>query len=169
MLMLDCMDDTLKPEWAKRRESTVTLAKAKTAAATERERAASLTIEAEGPEFWRQLFLELEVNIKALPAFGVRGSMSAFKSVPGEERLRVEVAQKGSIAGMTYLDLFYRPAVSKIWSRSLEGDTQNYSFCVMPKSHRLAVVTDEELTPKTAKEIAESIVEQMLDRVSEAV
>jgi hypothetical protein len=166
--MMGSMDDALKPEWVKRRESKITLAKAKAAAATERENAASLMIEADGPEFWRQILLEFEVNTKALPAFGARGRASTFDNAHTHEKCcRVDVAQKGSIAGMTYTDLFYKPGDSKIWSRTLDGDVVTYTFCVLPKSRKLAVMADDEFEPKTAKEVAESVVEKMLDRVSE--
>ena len=168
MLMMDCMDDALKPEWIKRRESKVELARARTGACTERESAASLTIEMEGPDFWRQLLLELDVNTRALRGLGARGRASSFDNVHTHEKCcRVEVAQKGSVAGMTYTDLFYKMGDSKFWIRTLDGDVQTYSFCVLPKSRRLAVMSDDEFEPRTAKEIAESIVEQMLERVSE--
>ena len=38
---------------------------------------------------------------------------------------------------------------------------------MLPKSRKLAVMADDEFEPKAAKEVAESVVEKMLDKVSE--
>ena len=61
------MNDALVPNWIKEMESEAELAKAQSEAAAQRQIAATLTVEAEGPEFWRQLHKELAINADALP------------------------------------------------------------------------------------------------------
>jgi len=162
------MDDILKPDWIKRRKSQAALADAKTEAVKQREKAALLEIQAGSPEFWRQLLVESAANTNSLPDVGARGRTSTFGNRRGgEQRCRIEVVQSGRILGMTYTDLFYTPGDCMIRSLTLEGESNNFTFCVLPKNKGIAVLSDDGFTPLGAKELAELLVEQMVDRVRE--
>ena len=131
----------------------MTLAEAKADAARQRAIVFSLRIKLEGPKFWRQLLMELTANINALPGIGARGQLSTF----GESSCRVDVEQKGSILGTTYTDLFFTLGKSSIECRTLEGDTSDFAFCILPDD-QLGVV--HEFTRLNAQETAALIVKQ---------
>jgi hypothetical protein len=159
------MNDALKPEWIKLKKSQIELAVAKSEAATQRAIATSLRIDAEWPEFLRQLLLELTVNTDALPEIGVRGRTSNLTSPEGGEvRYRVEVAERGSLPGMTHTDLFYMPSDSRIRCRTMEGDTFDFTFCILP-TNKIAVMPYDEFVPVNAKKMAETIVEKMVETI----
>jgi hypothetical protein len=161
--------DAQIPDWIKQREMQNALAVARGDAKMQRANAALMRVKHEGPEFWRHLLVELKANLDALAlsSLGVRGRVSSFDNAQTKEQsCRIELAKKGSIPGMTYTDLFYRAKDSKIRSLTLDGESLNYVFCV---SDAVAVMADDEFVPKTAKEVAESLVEAMLNRVCEAV
>lgn len=162
------MNDSIKPNWVKRRESQTILIEVKREAVREQERAALLMIEADGPDFWRQLILELRVNADAIGGLGASGKVdSHYDESTHEEMCRIDVVKKGPIIGMTYAGIFYKPGDTKIRSLTKEGEAVTYTFCVLPRCAGLRVMPSDEIEPKTAREMAESIVEKLLDRVSE--
>jgi hypothetical protein len=157
------MDDAITPDWMKRRKSELSLSDARSAAKTEREKAEALRIRLEWPEFWRQLFLELKVNTDALSSLGARGGTHTLpEDATKEKRIRVNVSHHGA---MTHVGLFYIPGHSKIRSLTLDGESVTYWFHVCPDTDRLVVIADDEPEAKTARELAESIVERLLDQV----
>lgn len=164
------MNDSIKPKWVKNRESQAILIEAKREARTEREKAALKKIEATGPEFWRQLLIELRVNVDALGGLGASGKVdSHFDENTHEEICRVDVVKKGPIIGMTYVGLFYKPGDIKIRSLAKEGEGVTYTLCVSRGCDDLRVVSSDGVEPLTAKEMAETIVEELFERVSEAL
>ncbi len=159
------MDESLKPDWIRRRMSETSLSDAKSEAAKQRKIATMLKTKSEGPEFWRQLYLEVGINVNALPDVGARGRISSFGNPEGrEQRYRIDVAQQGSIPGMTYTDLFYTPGDAAIRSRTLENEVVTFDFCVLPDG-KIAVVPDDEFVPVSAKKMAEMLVERAVNRV----
>jgi hypothetical protein len=159
--------DAQIPDWIKQREMQNALAAARGDAKIQRANAASMRVKHEGPGFWRDLSVELKANLDALAlsSLGVRGGVSSFDNAQTQEQTyRIQLIKKGSIAGTTYIDLFYCSGDSKIRSLTLDGDSRNYVFCV---SDVLAVMPEDEFVPKTTKEVAKSLIESMLDRVCE--
>lgn len=154
------MNELVKPNWIKRRE--IQIAKGETA--TQRALILSLRVKAEGPEFWRQVLIELASNIDAMSGIGVRGKVSSFgASEEKQQRCRIDVAQSGSVRGMTYTDLFYTPGETNIECRTLEGDKSGFAFCILA-DQKLGVVSDE-FSLLSAQEMAETLVEQCVKRL----
>ncbi len=150
------MNDALKPSWVKRwKPQNLT------------DEVTTLKIELGWPEFWRQLYLEIGVNIEALPEIGGRGRVSSFGDPEIEVRYRVDVSRKGGNLGTTYTDLFCRPGDSMIRSLTLEGESENFTFCVLPNNKEIGVMSDDGLSPLTAKRMAEMLVEQAMNRACE--
>jgi hypothetical protein len=152
------MNDILEPDWIKRRREQTTLAEAKADAARQRAIVFSLRIKLEGLKFWRQLLMELMANINALPGIGARGQLSTF----GESSCRVDVEQKGSILGTTYTDLFFTPGKPSIECRTLEGNTSDFAFCILPDD-QLGVA--HEFNHLNTAEMAVMIVQQCVKRL----
>lgn len=164
------MNDSIKPNWVKRRASKTIVIEAKREARTEREKAALKKFESEGPEFWRQLLLELRVNADALGEIGASGKVdSHYDEGTNEEICRVDVVKKGPIIGMTYVAIYYKPGDTKIRSHTKEGEATIYTFCVLPGRDGLRVVSSDGVEPLTARGMAEKIVEELFERASEAV
>jgi hypothetical protein len=163
------MNDALVPNWIKEMESEAELAKAQSEAAAQRQIAATLTVEAEGPEFWRQLHKELAINADALPKIGIRGTTSAFSYAQGaEQHLRIDVALAGLFPNMTYTDLFYMPGSTEIRCHTLEGEVFSFAFCVLPNNKGIGVIPENHMTPINAEKMAEMIVKRMVNRVRKA-
>jgi hypothetical protein len=163
------MNDALVPEWIKEMESQAELAKAQSEASAQRQIAASLTVGAEGPEFWRQLHKELAINANALPKIGIRGSTSAFSYAQGEEQhVRVQVALMGLLPNMTYTDLFYMPGSTEIRCHTLEGEVFSFAFCVLTNNKGIGVIPENHMTPINAEKMAELIVKRMVSRMRKA-
>ena len=158
------MEDALTPEWIRNRKAQTAVLRTTTEAAEQSKAVTQLRIEAEGPEFYRQVLLEIKLNLDALPDIGARGTLSTFGSPRGEQRCRIDVARAGS-PSVTYTDMAYAAGDSKIRTWTLEGDARVYSLCVGPKGIRL--MADDEFVQKTAREVAESLIEAMVDRVIE--
>ena len=166
------MNDALKPSWVKRRESQAILVEAKREARTEKEKAALNKIEAEGPEFWRQLLIELSINVHddAIGGLGASGRITAkFNESAQEETCRVDFVKKGPIVGMTYVDLFYVRGDTKIRSHTKEGEAVTYVFCVVPGRTDLRVMPNDDVRCISAREMAEVIVDSLFECASEAL
>ena len=69
------------------------------------------------------------------------------------------------VRGITDTGLFYRPGDSKIRSLTNEGKSLTYSFWISPKG-QFAVIPSDGYSPKTAAEIADALVQAMLDETS---
>ena len=152
------MNEILEPDWIKRKREQMALSEAKADAARQRAIVFSLRTKLEGPKFWRQLLMELTTNINALSGIGVQGRISTF----GESSCRVDIEQNGSILGTTYTDLFFTSGKPSIECRTLEGDTSEFAFCILPDD-QLGVA--HKFARLDAKEMAELIVEQCVNRL----
>lgn len=166
------MNDANRPDWIKRHESEAICIEAKREARTEREKAALKRIEAEGSDFWRQLLFELSHNVHPDVIRQLQASGSAtpkYDESTHEEKCRVDFVKKGPIVGMTYVDLFYERGDTRIRSLTKEGEAVTYTFCVMHGGADLRVMPSDGMKLITAREMAETIVEELYKRASEAV
>ena len=149
------------PDWIKDMKSKYEL-----------DKLASLRITKEGPDFWFQLFNELESTTRSLQSIGSGYSgRTSNTSKPNEveKRYRVDVALSGRSGGLTYTDLFYRPGDSKIRSQTKESERLAYVFCIWPKGSKIAVRLDNESAPLYAREMAEMIVKDAMSRAPQQV
>ena len=159
------MNDVLVPAWIKEEQAQAELEKAKADAEVQRRITAALLIQTEGAEFWRQLLKELAINTDALPKLGIRGSTSPFVNPQGEQHCRIEVALVGAFPKITYTDLFYMPGGEEIRCHTLEGDTSNFTFCVLTNGSGIGVIPENQMTPVNAEKMAEMIVKRMANKI----
>jgi hypothetical protein len=123
-------------------------------------------VEVEGQEFWKELLAKLKANTDGLGCLCARGNVAPFENAnTGEWSCRVNVFNELGSRGMTYTDLFYRPRGKKIRSLTMEGESLTYSFWISPEG-RFGVVPSDGFSLKTESEVANSIVEQMVDRTA---
>jgi hypothetical protein len=140
------------PEWIKEREAQFS-------------RQTSSRIERDGPSFWNDLIARLRVNVDGLGLLDARGSVTSTENATGEWVCRVDLFNNRGVRGITDTGLFYRPGDSKIRSLTNDGESLTYSFWISPKG-QFAVIPSDGYSPKTAAEVADAIVQAMLDRTA---
>ncbi len=141
-----------------------TLQASREEALRQREQADSLRIRAEGPDLFRQLTIELDLNVRYLEMAGARGEIANI-SARGELHVRVSVTTiTGHRPKNTYTDLFYREGSDVIRTLTLEGNAVRYILCIA-NDEKLMVLADNQTTPMSAKIMAETVVRNMLNIV----
>ena len=146
------------------------LKQATTDALEQKERAASLTIRAEAPEYWRQLVMELKHAASELSQkanLRIRAEASEH-SEPHEYRARVRVTLigTGTAPKVTYTDVFHRVGQSFIQCHTSEATAFKLHFAVRGDGSGIGVYAEDGngviLGPEQA---AQHIVEPMAKQV----
>jgi hypothetical protein len=158
------MNEVLVPDWIRRIEAKEAAVISQAQAETDRQRVAALTIQAEGPEFWRQLVKELAINMENLPRIGIRGSMAKVANSEIEEGFQVNVVLEGVFPNQTYTNIFYGKGRSIIRCHTLEGSAFRISLGVLPNG-KIVATSDSDDIHMNPERTAQFIVERMVDMI----
>jgi hypothetical protein len=158
------MNPVLIPDWIKDLKASEDLARAEADSAAQQQCIAKLTVRAEGPEFVRQLVKELAFNTDSLAEIGLNGSTIANKceTPPPEQFWRVEVSFRAAFPRMTYTNLFYAPGDSAIRCHPMKGPVFELPLCVRPMGGGIGVILEGSMTPATAEQAAQFVVQRMV-------
>jgi hypothetical protein len=129
------MNDSLMPEWMKKKKAEQESASAKEETRQQRTVTASLLIERDGPNFWKELQEKLEIGVQFLPQLGFTGSTTTFGG-----GVRVSVSSPGVFANQTYTDLFWTHELGGIRCSGLNIGAYTLQFRITP-DNRVAVLS----------------------------
>ncbi len=125
---LGIMNDSLMPEWMKKKKVEQESASVQEEASQQRVVTfASLLIKKDGRKFWRELQEKLGISVRFLPALGLTGSTS-----PLGNGVRVSVSCPGVLPIKTYTDLFLTQEVGGIRCSGLNIGAYTLQFRVTP-------------------------------------
>jgi hypothetical protein len=154
------MDETLVPEWIKKRRQEDELAEVKKEAARYREVETSLLLKQEGPKFWNQLQQSLAIAVDSLPLLKLMGSITQYS-----EGIRVEVIYYHLIPIQTYTDIIYDPGRALIRCTTMSGGICQLCLC-MASNNEVAVISELDGLPMNPEQASEFIMRPMVDHVS---
>jgi hypothetical protein len=159
------VSDMLVPDWIKEKEAENKLTEAEREAEEQRQRAATLVIERDGPEFWEQLVREFSFNTNSLPRIGLQGSVDLLPCfTPPERSCRVSVVSPKSFARQASTDLSYIAGQREIRCSIVNGGVFTFQLCVV-EGEQVRAFRGGQTTALTAKEMAEQIVKRMVATV----
>jgi|ERR1700722_12314204 len=163
------MNDVLTPGWIREIEAENARKAAADEAAAQSQLVASMTIDADSPEFFRHFVRELAINTDALPKIGLGGETYQIENRhhETEQHCRVEVFKpEALIPNFTHADLFYIPGTMVIRCHPFEGESTKFSFCLLPRKNGIGVIEHGRSGPiKNAEELAILIVRRLADLI----
>ena len=151
------MNDTLMPEWMKRRQGKKEAGEARAEAAKQRDLAFSNLLQLKCPDFWRSLTEKLGIAVEFLPKLNMQGRLTPLN--PG---VRISVSRPGAFANQTYTDLF--PTLSEIKATMPDGGAYTLPF-VAASDTEIAVTVVEGHSPMNADKAAEYIMTRMIELI----
>jgi hypothetical protein len=157
--------DASVPEWIKGEKAERERQQAAAEAQSQRNLAASMTIQAGVPKFWKDFLKELENNTGNLKSLGLHGSLSPWDYLPAEEGCRVQVERRSRVPQITYTDIHFKPGESEFRCDTCEGKSFRLSLC-LDYQQNVAVIPDGGETPLDPKGAAQFIVERMAKMVA---
>jgi hypothetical protein len=154
----------LVPTWIKERENADAWKSARTEAENQRQLAAALRIQKDGPAFLDQLFAEFTINTNAMRNLKFqRGTAPLSLSPSTEAAFRISEFAPSNFPTQTYPDFLYAKGQNTSLFWMLNGEVHTFRLCVWEETVR--AIWDEHETPLTAKELAEAITKRMVDSV----
>jgi hypothetical protein len=154
------MNDILVPEWIKQKQIQDSLREAMREAAAQKQRADSLKIKMDKPDFCHQLLETLELNVAALPKINFKGNVKAEPQFSDETSWEVSVFDP---------KVFERQTSARITCRDMDIEccvvncgVTHYHLCVHEEAVKALPDIGECRMPLTAKALAERIVKQMV-------
>lgn len=157
------------PEWIARRQAEKAEQARRDEEALQRQLAGSHRVANEGPGFWADLISQLKVNTQALPELGdeLLGGASLLnddltKSPELHCHIQVNRSSVQHDPEFSHMNLWYQPGGVRI--RCWYQNQKCPDIELRAGRNELVAVIDNE-SPKTAKQLADHIVEWMADRV----
>ena len=92
-----------------------------------KEQLLNLRVQTEGPELWKQLIKELQINVDSLTQIGLSGSLSD-NSHPSDDSYRVTVRRMTTFPSETFTDLFYKPGDPMVRVCFMDGRSTKLTF-----------------------------------------
>jgi hypothetical protein len=155
------------PDWIAERIANQAQRSLETALILEQERAASLLLVSRASEFWRDFLSAVREQVQAISALNLSGSMVTIAApVRGPQLHRVLINNRGPLFKQTYATLeFSAPAGDLISVRSDRGESQLLRLMALPGMGEIGAVWDGGPMPLTARQAAEEVVQEMVERV----
>lgn len=155
------MNDSLMPEWMKKKKAEQESASVKEEARQQRAVTFdSLLIKRDSRKFWKELQQKLEIAVRFLPELGLTGSTS-----PLGDGVRVAVSCPGVLPIQTHTDLFWTQEVGGIRCSGLNIGFYILQFRVTPDK-RVAVLSSrggsDLMNPEQA---CEHVMQVMMDLI----
>jgi len=126
---------------------------------------ASLKIQAEVPDFWKQVLKEIQINVDGLAQIGLRASMSPL----GADGCHVEVARTGTIPKIDYTNVFCSERPSpRIRLHDMENAMSDEEIHMLFGVHNNQLVVTSQSPPcemMNAEQTAEYIVKRLVRKV----
>jgi hypothetical protein len=150
------MNDTLMPEWMKKKQEQVELENAKQEAIRQRDLAVASLIQLKSPDFWKRLKEQLGIAVEFLPKLGLQGQITdTFESV------RVSMSRPGAYPNQTYTDLSLQPR--SIHCTTLNGGAYELNFSTHSDTEICVVQSNTYTPPLNPEEAAKLILEKMME------
>lgn len=151
------MNDTLMPEWMKRKQGKKEAEEARAEAVRQRDMAMSNLVQLKFPDFWKSLTEKLAIAVEFLPKLDMQGELT-----PMNVSIRVSVSRPGIFANQTYTDLF--PTSREIKATMLDGDAYTLPIVAVSDSEIAVTVTGGH-SPMNAEKAAEHIMSRMIELI----
>lgn len=149
------MNDSMMPDWMKKKKEQEDLASAKEEARRQRDLAVSNLIELKSPEFWKRLKEQLAIAVEFLPGLNLSGQITdAVGSV------RVSMSKAGVFANQTYTDLALHPG--HIHCTTLNGGVYDLNFAGYSDTEICVIEGNTYTPPLNPEEAAKLILEKMM-------
>ena len=160
------MNESLNPDWVNRMIEQDRHKSANVEAETLQQVAASKTILADSPMFWKQLLKELRFTVDSpgLKDGRVQASISEIGSPQSAgEVYRISVNSTSAIAKIAQTDLHYSPGCAAVRCLPLPGQPFDLRWCVDAEGK--VALRGEDGRPMNAEQAAQAIVQPLVDRV----
>jgi hypothetical protein len=158
------MENPVIPAWIKSRKDAADASKAIQELDRQKQNAASLLIQKDGPKFWDRFVTSSKMNVDALPTLGVRGSLSVMGNVKVEASAIFHLNSESLMPRLNTLNVFYserNPYVVRC--HPLSGDGFNIPLCVVDN---VVYATPDPGVMMSAEELAEELVRRLVDSIS---
>ena len=149
------MNDSMMPEWMKKKQEKNELEQARAEAKKQRELAAANLLELKRPSFWQQFREQSAIAVEFLPKLDMAGQITEHSG----NGLRVSVNRPGVFANQTFTDLFFKP--NAITATGLNLGAYMLMFCVASDTE-VGVCLDGSSEPMTPTEAAEVVIRRMM-------
>jgi hypothetical protein len=154
------MDDSLVPEWIKKRRQEDEIAEAKRDSIRQQAVEASLLLKQEAPKFWSQLQQSLAIAVDSLHVLRLSGSIAQYS-----EGIRIDVIFHHLVPIQTYTDIIYDSAREIIRCTTMSGGICQLGLC-MTSNNEVAAIADLGGLPMNPEQVSEYIMRPMVDYVS---
>jgi hypothetical protein len=152
------MNDSLMPEWMKKKQQQNELLEAKREAERQREMAAHNLIQLKAPGFLKELEEKLAIAVEFLPKLQMEGLLTSF--IGG---LRVSVSKPGIFANQTYTDLHIN--TRDIRCTMLNGGAYTLPFAVVSDTEIGVAYDSMSGAVMNASKASEYIIGRMIDMI----
>ena len=166
MQRMELAEDNSLPLWMKNMQQRENLAKAKAEADRQRELAALMRIDLDGPLFWDRLTREIKRQAELFESIGIRGFALVTGSVESEVQCNIEVAPSDSLyPKMARISYFYRKGQTGIRVFSSESKAPDFHFQIYPDGLRL--IAKGSSVPLNPEQAADIVLEWIVSKVKE--
>ena len=149
------MNDSMMPEWMKKKQEQIESTEAQREAARQRDLAASNLIQLKAPDFWNRLKKELAIAVEFLPKLNLQGQITdTFGSV------RVSMSRPGVYPSQTYTDLSLQPR--SIHCTALNGGSYDLNFSIYSDTEICVIESNTYTPPLNPEEATKLILEKMM-------
>lgn len=152
------MNDSLMPEWMKKKIEREAQGKNREEASKQRAMAAASLLQLKIPEYWQRLKEKLAIAVEFLPKLDMQGQITPS----GDKGLRISVSRPGIFANQTFTDIFLAPRA--ITCTGLNLGTYTLMFCVVSDTE-IAVMLDGMGEPMNPDQASEYIMRQMVELI----
>jgi hypothetical protein len=154
------MDESLVPEWIKKRRQEDEIAEAKRETVRQQAVDASLLLKQQAPKFWHRLQQSLAIAVDSLHVLKLSGSIAQYS-----EGIRIEVIYYHLVPIQTYTDVIFDSAREVIRCTTMSGGICQLCLCMTPNDE-VAAITDLGGSPLNPEQASEYIMRPMVDYVS---
>jgi hypothetical protein len=152
------MNDSMMPDWMKKKQEKNELEEAKAEVRQQHAMAAANLLEIKRPSFWLQLREQLAIAVHSLRKFNMAGQISEHSG----DSMRIAVSRPGILVNQTYTDLFFKP--SGITATGLNLGAYTLTFCVLSETE-IGVSADGSVDAMGSPEAARYIMERMINLI----
>ena len=149
------MNDSMMPEWMKKKQEQTELAEANREAAQQREIAANALIQLKAPDFWKHLKQQLAIAVEFLPNLKLAGQITDTLG-----SVRVSMSRPGVYPSQTYTDLSLQPR--SIHCTALNGGSYDLNFSIYSDTEICVIEGTTYTPPLNPEEATKLILEKMM-------
>lgn len=152
------MNDSMMPEWMKKKVEQDAREKHKEEAGRHRVPAASNFLQLKIPEYWQRVKEKLAIAVEFLPKLNMQSQITPS----GDKGFRISVSRPGVFTNQTFTDVFLAPRA--ITCTGLNLGAYTLMFCVVSDTE-IGVMVDGMGEPINADQASEYIMRKMVDLI----